>query len=213
MPLSPPAPICDILKFLRNRDPPCPGGSISCPVPLTTGSLGLYNCSAFLKYLIEMEEDAKQKLIDQFAEQVERINQAMHRRPLDDWEGMDLTIPQIKTLALLHYQGPLRMGGLSNSLGSTFSAATSIVDRLVDKALVERVADPEDRRAVVCHLTDAGQESIERFWRVGKLRIVEMAEPLSVEELETVVRAMDLLCRVYDGPERETRRAAPGQGN
>jgi DNA-binding MarR family transcriptional regulator len=92
-----------------------------------------------------MQETRKQLLTDRFAELVEQLNQCMHRRPLDEWEGLDLTIPQFKTLALLQNQGSQRMGSISAYLGSTFSSSTSIIDRLVDKDLVERVLDPDDR--------------------------------------------------------------------
>ena len=57
------------------------------------------------------------------------------------------------------------MGVISNSLGSALSATTSIVDRLVEKKLVKRGSDPNDRRVVTCELTASGQEASERFWR------------------------------------------------
>ena len=142
-------------------------------------------------------------MTDRFVELVEHLNQQMHCRPMDEWEGLDLTIPQIKTLALLQHQGPLRMGSISNYLGSALSASTNIVDRLVDKGLVERAPDPDDRRVVNCQLTDQGRESMERFWRIGRMRILEVVERLEVEQLETVVRGFELLCRAVEDT-RET---------
>jgi DNA-binding MarR family transcriptional regulator len=56
------------------------------------------------------------------------------------------------------------MGSISTYLGSTVSSSTSIIDRLVDKNLVERIPDPEDHRVAVCRLTPQGRESIEQFW-------------------------------------------------
>ncbi len=142
-----------------------------------------------------MQDADKQQLTERFVELVEQMNQQMHCRPLDAWEGLDLTIPQMKTLGVLQHQGPQRMGRISNSLGTTLSAATSIIDRLVDKDLVQRTPDPADRRVVICQLTRPGQEAVERFWRIGRMRIVELSESLDTEELETVVRGMELLCR------------------
>jgi DNA-binding MarR family transcriptional regulator len=110
-----------------------------------------------------------------------------------------LTIPQIKTLTLLRHQGPQRMGSIATYLGSTLSSSTSIIDRLVDKGLVERVPDPDDRRVVICQLTPQGQEATEQFWRIGRTRVVELAERLDIEELEIVVRAMELLYKATEG--------------
>ena len=139
-----------------------------------------------------MERTLKQQLTDRFVELVEQMNQQMHCRPPDEWSDLELTISQIRTLALLQ-QEPQRMGSISTYLGSTLSSATSIIDRLVDRGLVERGQDPDDRRVVVCRLTDSGQEAIEQFWRIGRLRIIELAEQLDRGQLETVVQAMEIL--------------------
>ncbi len=151
-----------------------------------------------------MQEIFRQELTDRFVELVEQINQQMHCRPLDEWEGLDLTIPQIKTLALLQHQGPLRMGSISNYLGTALSASTNIVDRLVDKELVERGPDPDDRRVVLCQLTGQGRESMEQFWRIGRMRILEVVERLEVEQLETVVQGFELLCRALESSQETT---------
>ena len=146
-----------------------------------------------------MQETCKQQLTERFVELVERINQCMHSRPLNEWPDLELTIPQIKTLTLLQHQGPQRMGSISTHLGSTLSSSTSIIDRLVDKGLVERAPDPDDRRGVICQLTPPGQESVEQFWRIGRMRVTELAERLDAEELELVVRAMELLYKATEG--------------
>jgi DNA-binding MarR family transcriptional regulator len=147
-----------------------------------------------------MQKARKQELTERFVELVEQINQCMNSRPLEGWPDLELTIPQIKTLTLLQYQGPQRMGSISTYLGSTLSSSTSIIDRLVDKGLVERAPDPDDRRVVICQLTPRGQESIEQFWRIGRMRAVELAERLDTEELEIVVHAMELLCKATESP-------------
>ena len=114
-----------------------------------------------------MQDSHKQQLTERFVELVEQMNQQMHCRPLDAWEGLDLTIPQMKTLGVLQHQGPQRMGSISNSLGTTLSAATSIIERLVDKDLVQRTPDSADRRVVICQLTRPGREAVERLRRAN----------------------------------------------
>jgi DNA-binding MarR family transcriptional regulator len=142
-----------------------------------------------------MQQTRKQRLVEEFIRLVEEINQCMHSRHLEDWPDLELTIPQIKILTLLQHQGPQRMGSISTYLGSTLSSSTSIIDRLVDKGLVERVPDPDDRRVVICQLTSQGQGSVEQFWRICRMQVTELAERLDPEELEIVVHAMELLCK------------------
>jgi DNA-binding MarR family transcriptional regulator len=145
-----------------------------------------------------MQLSTKEQLTERFAELVEQINQRMHCRPLDEWEGLDLTIPQFKILALLQHEGPQRMGNISAYLGSALSSSTSIIDRLEDKDLVERLPDPADRRVVICQLTPQGREAFEKFWSIGRMRIQELADRLDAGELETVVKAMELLYRASE---------------
>ena len=95
-------------------------------------------------------------------------------------------------------QGPERMGNISGYLGSTLSSTTSIMDRLVDKGLVQRAPDPNDRRVVTIGLTPLGADSMEQFWRIGRMKIEALAEPLNAGELETVVTAMELLLRASE---------------
>ena len=139
-----------------------------------------------------MERTPKQQLTDRFVDLVEQMNQRMHCRPPDKWSDLELTISQIRTLALLQ-QEPQRMGIISSYLGSTLSSATSIIDRLVERGLVGRGQDPDDRRVVTCHLTELGQTTIEQFWQIGHTRIIDLSEQLDVGELERVVDAMEIL--------------------
>ena len=125
-----------------------------------------------------MQELTKQQLTDRFAELVEQLNQRMHCQPPDDWADLELTIPQIRALMSLR-QGPERMGKISGYLGCTLSSTTSIMDRLVDKGLVQRAPDPNDRRVVTIGLTSRGADAMEQFWRIGRMKIEALAEPLN----------------------------------
>ncbi|HLF05228.1 MAG TPA: MarR family transcriptional regulator [Dehalococcoidia bacterium] len=137
---------------------------------------------------------SKEQLIERFVELVEGINQQMHSRPLGEWSEMELTMPQMRILCLLR-QGPQRMGNVAACLGGSLSSATSMMDRLVDKGLVERVPAPDDRRVVLCRLTPSGTRDVERFWRFERQSIVAMVTPLTAAELQMVVQAIELLYR------------------
>ena len=89
--------------------------------------------------------DSREQLTEQFVELVEQINHSMHCTPSEGWVELDLTISQIRVLALL-YQGQERMGNIASYLGCIMSSATSIIDRLVDKQLVARLPGSADRR-------------------------------------------------------------------
>ena len=89
-----------------------------------------------------MQYDCKEQLTGRFIAAVDYLNRQMHTCGLDDWEGLDMTIPQIKTLVLLERSGPLRMGNIAAFLDRALSATTTVIDRLVEKELVDRAWGP-----------------------------------------------------------------------
>ena len=140
-----------------------------------------------------MQDERRQGLTDRFRVLAEYLNRQLHTGRLDEWEGLDMTIPQIKTLVLLERVGPLRMGNIAIYLGRALSATTTVMDRLVEKGLVDRVSDPNDRRVVICKLTEAGEQAIKRFWQIGRERLDLLADLLDEEQLETVVTGLELI--------------------
>ena len=105
---------------------------------------------------------------------------------------------QFHALVLLS-QSPQRLGNISAYLGKGLSPAKTIADLLLNRGLVERLADLDDRRVVICQLTSRGRGEMERFWRDSRIRFAETASHLMTEELQKVVQAMELIYRV--GPQ------------
>ena len=153
-----------------------------------------------------MEQD-RQQLSERLVELMERMSFHMRPRSLGGWQDLELTMPQARTMFLLNRQGPTRMGVLSEHLGRGLPSVTGMVDRLVNKGLVERVEDPSDRRVVACRLTDEGKRAVERFWQVSRERRLALADALTLDELEAVVPALDIFIRA--AARRETERPAP----
>lgn len=157
-----------------------------------------------------VQDDGKrQRLAERLVDAVEYLNRQTQTGKLDEWEGSDMTIPQIKTLVLLERMGPLRMGSIAVYMDRALSATTTVVDRLVAKDLVRRGSDPNDRRVVTCELTDAGRGAIDRFWRVGRDRILLIMEFLTEAELEIAVRGVELIRHADEDLQRALAAADP----
>lgn len=145
-----------------------------------------------------------------FVELVEQMNRDLRSQPPEAWSDIELTMPQVRALMLLG-QGPQRMSAIATSLGTSVPSASTMMERLVQKALVERFHDEKDRRVVTCRLTEAGAGEMQRFWRVGRLRLEEMARCLTHDELRTVVRAMEILaCAVHRQQAGSENEVVPG---
>lgn len=140
-----------------------------------------------------MQSEQRQELEARFFKVAEQLNRQIHSGHMDEWEGLDMTIPQIRTLVLLERMGPVRMTDIAIYIGRALSATTTVVDRLVEKDLVARVSDTNDRRLVMCELTDTGQKVLERFWRIGRDRLQMVADLMDDEELAKAVEGMELV--------------------
>ncbi len=157
-------------------------------------------------------ESSRTELVERFVELMGRMYGRRHSRPPSEWSDLELTMPQARTLFFLN-DGPARMSDLSAHLGSGMPSATSMIDRLVKKGLVERIEDASDRRVVACRLTSEGKEAVEAFWRIRRMRREEMAGSLTLEELEVVVPALEVLVNAIGRRDVGPSGAHPGESS
>ncbi|MEM9031169.1 MAG: MarR family transcriptional regulator [Pseudomonadota bacterium] len=68
-----------------------------------------------------------------------------------------LSLPQWVVLSCLWREGALTIGELADRVGTGLPAASRIVDRMADRKLVARRRHEDDRRAMVVHLLERGE--------------------------------------------------------
>lgn len=87
--------------------------------------------------------------------------------------GESIDQPSHQTLRHLLAWGPMRPSALSEVLATGASYVSKIVRRLEDDGLVQRKADPTDRRATLISLTTAGEEAARGVYALGDRMITE----------------------------------------
>ena len=142
---------------------------------------------------------SREELTGKLVEYMSHVQRRMRARRSSAWLDLDLTRQQAKTLHFLSH-GHRRMSEIAGRLDVEMPSATTMIDRLVAKGLVERGQDPADRRAVVCSLTREGIEIVERFSAIRAARTESLAAVLSTEELEVVVPALEILADAVRRP-------------
>ena len=142
---------------------------------------------------------SREELTEKLVEYMSHVQWRMRARRSSAWLDLDLTRQQAKTLHFLSH-GQRRMSEIAGRLEVEMPSATTMIDRLVAKGLVERGQDPADRRAVVCSLTREGIETVERFSAIRAARTESLAAVLSTEELEAVVPALEILADAVRRP-------------
>lgn len=98
-----------------------------------------------------------------------------------------LTLTEFAILEVLFHKGPLLLGEVQKRILVSSGGVTYLVDRLVEKGLVERRACTEDRRARYAALTPEGEALIERIFPAHAKLIEELMSPLSLEEQREAV--------------------------
>jgi DNA-binding MarR family transcriptional regulator len=124
-----------------------------------------------------------------------------------------LTFARGALLAALETEGPQRMGHLAHRLGVVPRTITPMVDALEDGGLVTREADPDDRRATVLRITDAGRTELTRSRSDRRSTVDEVFTALSDAERGTLAGLLDKLrSAARIGLERDgLRRGRPGR--
>ena len=69
-----------------------------------------------------------------------------------------MSATSVTTLDTLHHDGPLRISELAVREGVSQPGMTTLVNRLANEGLAERVADPADGRAILVRVTAAGRQ-------------------------------------------------------
>jgi DNA-binding MarR family transcriptional regulator len=110
----------------------------------------------------------------------------------DDLER-EMTMPRFDLLANLVRSDGQTLASLSRSLLVTAGNITGLVDRAARDGLVERRADPGDRRAWRVHVTLKGLRAFREAERRHAAKVKKLFAGLSHGELTTLIRLLDKL--------------------
>ncbi len=112
----------------------------------------------------------------------ESINNRLNRHLAE----ADLTVSQFGTLEALYHLGPLNQRTIGEKLLKSGGNITMVIDNLEKCGYVTRRKDPDDRRAVLIHLTPEGKRFIKNFFPKHLDRIKKEFSVLSEKEKETL---------------------------
>ncbi len=151
---------------------------------------------------------AKSELIAEVIRLDREANRMMRRPLFETWKGLNLTVPQLRSLFFISNSGSASPGKLAAALGVTPPNVTGIVDRLVEQGLVARSESREDRRVLLLQTTEKGEAIISeiRDWRTNTMRNV--LERLSERDLQSLAHGFAALVKAA----RKVREEAQGSG-
>lgn len=117
-------------------------------------------------------------------------------KPLEEVNPLGLNKTQGKTLFILHSEEEMNMSRFCRILNMEKGSFTSVIDSLVDKDLVLRQRDNDDRRKVYIRLSEKGKDYIEKEIDIMISYIENKLSVLSKEDLSSFIQAIDNLSEI-----------------
>lgn len=117
-----------------------------------------------------------------------RAFDTVNRRIGETFRARDLTSGQFGVLETIYHLGPMYQGQLGEKLLQSKGNISTIISNLVERGLVERRRDEDDRRYVKIHLTNDGETLIANLFPEHVENIVDTFDALDDEEIEELGR-------------------------
>lgn len=156
----------------------------------------------------------REELIEEALVEIKRTVSALFRARVTNWLNVEITIPQLKALfavASCSAVDVTTVGALAERLDIGLSAASHLVERLVQNGLVERSDDPQNRRRTLIELTPRGRELMSRLLEGDRSRMRVWLSCLDTPRLEGLCEGLRALSTVAEDsldPQGEAARLA-----
>lgn len=122
-----------------------------------------------------------------------RAYAAVNEHAINDVRGEGLSIGEFAVLELLYHRGQTLLGEIQKRILVSSGGITFLVDRLVEKGLVERRDCPDDRRARYAALTREGTRVMRKIFPRHAARIAQAMQGLDEREQRDATRLLKQL--------------------
>jgi MarR family transcriptional regulator for hemolysin len=130
------------------------------------------------------------------------------RQTMRSHSAADLRVPELRSLAFLRHSPGSNLTDLAEYIGVSLPSMSKLVDALSSRGLIDRQADPADRRRVRLQLTPEGASVLARAREAVKARFAARLARLGEEDIALVTAGMALLRELFSAAlERETADA------
>jgi len=122
------------------------------------------------------------------------------RRLRAEREPGELTLSRLSALGRLERDGPATASALAAAERVTPQTMARIVQHLLDAGLAERTPSPDDRRATMIRITEAGSTRVLADRSRREAWLAQAMDELTDVEREMLVLTSRLLDRLADAP-------------
>ena len=109
----------------------------------------------------------------------------------------ELSLLQGYALTHLFFKGPIKISELCEHMMVSLGAASQMVDRLEKLGMVERIADPEDRRVRKVVVLDEGKKFVQENFAFSQSWLSEIPANINPEQEEQITATLSILMQSY----------------
>jgi DNA-binding MarR family transcriptional regulator len=122
-----------------------------------------------------------------------RVARTLRRRWREALAPWDLSPHQARALRVVCENDGVRLSDLAEALRIAPRSATEVADGLQERGLVERAADPSDRRAVVLRPTGAGRRTQQEVADARTADSAELFDRLTPADRAELARILQII--------------------
>jgi DNA-binding MarR family transcriptional regulator len=152
---------------------------------------------------------SRRRIVDDLLEELTSWSPRERAGAFRHWLRGSLSLVHLHVLTVLEADGPLAMSKLAEALDVSVASATGIIDRMEQRGLVERRREPDDRRLVLVHKTDAGDSVFRDLAMDRRKHLATLLDRMTDAELEGFLTGLRAMRRVRT----EVMAAANGHGD
>jgi DNA-binding MarR family transcriptional regulator len=126
----------------------------------------------------------------------------------------ELSMQQFRAMRTVKRVEGVSVSHLAEHLGSTLSAASRLIDGLVEKGYVHRETAGDDRRRLILGLTESGEQALDAVHLQAVSFLAERLDGLTQGECAMINLAMDLLrTKLVSSQTDSGKKPTPTQAN
>ncbi|MBD2114991.1 MULTISPECIES: MarR family winged helix-turn-helix transcriptional regulator [Cyanophyceae] len=114
-----------------------------------------------------------------------------------------LSLSQLRVLYFLRRRSQASLSEVADYLDVTRPTMSAMVERLVQRGLVNRISDPVERRRIILTLTAEGTAEMERVYDATLQTVAHRLEGLSESQLQQVRAGLEILSSIFEEPEEQ----------
>lgn len=146
-------------------------------------------------------KDSVEELIDAFWETVPPLWHIVHAHTNKvAAEHFGITADQFHILRRIH-MGHCTVSELADAKRISKAATSRAVDLLVNKGLISRHTDADDRRRVQLELTDEGEELLGKLFQRSRTWMVEQLIQMDEERINAIIQGLTAMKQAFDIPD------------